>query len=355
MQAQPPTAGEAIANDAETGSTRQETAGDVAADSGRSAGAAIPPESTGAGLEAPPDTTPVGDAVATDPPRVDVPTREVATAGNEVSEQTAVEAMDSPPEEAVSTDAIGASLLQPDSAAEGHDVEAAPQADPAAQVADHDPASGPAEPESEPFEQQHERALLAMRAGDYAEAFCLWRPMAEAGDAQAQFSLGWMYHNGYGLAIDNDKTLVWWGRAAQQGLADASFALGMLYSEGADADLVKAVGHYLDAVRMGHGDARHMLQNLLRHEPGKVSAIAADWDRQLWQLIGEPRRIRVDRANVRKGPGTDTRVVTRLDHGASLFELGREGRWVHVAIPDKTVSAWVYDSLVEPSAGPLQD
>lgn len=204
-------------------------------------------------------------------------------------------------------------------------------------------------------QQRHEYALQAMRAGDYAEAFCIWRPLAEAGDAQAQFSLGWMYHNGYGLAIDNDKTLAWWGKAAEQNLADASFALGMLFSQerGADRDLARGVAHYLDAAQSGHADAKLMLRSLLQREGRAVSAIVAEWDWQQWQLIGLPSRIKVDRANVRKGPSTETPVVTKLVMGDTLFELGREGRWVHVSIPDKVMSAWVFDSLVEPVANSL--
>ena len=49
--------------------------------------------------------------------------------------------------------------------------------------------------------------------------------MAEAGDVHAQYSLGWMYHNGYGLSIDDERAQEWWGKAANQNDADSQYAL----------------------------------------------------------------------------------------------------------------------------------
>ena len=46
--------------------------------------------------------------------------------------------------------------------------------------------------------------------GDYAEAYCLWRPLAEQGYAEAQYHLGWLYANGNGLAVDIDRALGFW-------------------------------------------------------------------------------------------------------------------------------------------------
>jgi hypothetical protein len=42
--------------------------------------------------------------------------------------------------------------------------------------------------------------VAAYRAGDYATAFALWEPLAEAGDARAQFHLGALYYEGRGVA-----------------------------------------------------------------------------------------------------------------------------------------------------------
>ena len=55
---------------------------------------------------------------------------------------------------------------------------------------------------------------------------------AEQGDADAQFNLGVMYHQGQGV-LENDETAVkWYTLAAQQGLAEAQANLGVMYQHG---------------------------------------------------------------------------------------------------------------------------
>ena len=41
--------------------------------------------------------------------------------------------------------------------------------------------------------------IAAWQAGDYARAVAEWRPLAEAGDADAQFNLGQAYRLGRGV------------------------------------------------------------------------------------------------------------------------------------------------------------
>src|SRR5690242_3706768 len=73
-----------------------------------------------------------------------------------------------------------------------------------------------------------ETARAAMEAGNYAEAYHLWRGLADGGDADAMYNLGWMYHNGYGLLINDVEAQRWWEAAASGGSADALSALGNL-------------------------------------------------------------------------------------------------------------------------------
>jgi TPR repeat protein len=51
--------------------------------------------------------------------------------------------------------------------------------------------------------------LEAYKRGDYATALKEWRPLAENGDAQAQFQLGVMYHNGEGVQKDDKEAVKW--------------------------------------------------------------------------------------------------------------------------------------------------
>jgi TPR repeat protein len=77
-----------------------------------------------------------------------------------------------------------------------------------------------------------QKGLTAYNSGDYATAMREWKPLAEGGNASAQFNLGLMYEYGQGVP-QNDKTAVKWYRlAAEQGFASAQFNLGLMYENG---------------------------------------------------------------------------------------------------------------------------
>ncbi len=68
--------------------------------------------------------------------------------------------------------------------------------------------------------------------GDYETALREWRPLAEQGDADAQFNLGVMYDIGQGVAQDYAEAAKWYRRGAEQGDADAQYNLGVMYVNG---------------------------------------------------------------------------------------------------------------------------
>ena len=51
------------------------------------------------------------------------------------------------------------------------------------------------------------------------------RARADAGEASAQFNLGWMYYLGWGVPQDDAEAAAWYRRSAEQGHADAQFYL----------------------------------------------------------------------------------------------------------------------------------
>ncbi len=53
--------------------------------------------------------------------------------------------------------------------------------------------------------------------GDYATALKEWRPLAEQGDALAQYNLGVMYFMGRGVPQDDVQARMWLNLAAAQG------------------------------------------------------------------------------------------------------------------------------------------
>ncbi len=65
--------------------------------------------------------------------------------------------------------------------------------------------------------QDFQKGLAAAQAGDYATALQEWRPLAEQGDASAQYYLGVMYDNGKGVLQDNIMAHMWYNIASANG------------------------------------------------------------------------------------------------------------------------------------------
>jgi hypothetical protein len=62
-----------------------------------------------------------------------------------------------------------------------------------------------------------EAGIAAYKSGNYPLAMSLWRPLAVAGNPQAQNNVGVLYEKGQGVPIDLDAARQWYQRAARQG------------------------------------------------------------------------------------------------------------------------------------------
>lgn len=60
----------------------------------------------------------------------------------------------------------------------------------------------------------------------------LWRPLADQGNANAQYFLGVMYDGGWGVLQDYAAAASWYQKAADQGNANAQHNLAVMYSIG---------------------------------------------------------------------------------------------------------------------------
>ncbi len=89
-------------------------------------------------------------------------------------------------------------------------------------------------------------AAVAYSKGDYATALRLYRPLADQGNAAAQFSLGLMHYRGNGMPQDYAEAVKWYRKAADQGDTRAQFNLGnMCYEgQGVQQDYAEAVKWY---------------------------------------------------------------------------------------------------------------
>jgi len=203
-----------------------------------------------------------------------------------------------------------------------------------------------------------EDAVEAMRTGNFAEAYCIMRPLAEEGDADAQYNIGWMYLNGYGLRVNDSLALDWWEKASAAGHADADFSIGMLYSLGegdVPKDESKAIDYYLLAAKQRHEDAITILQSMMMRNDkaikGRMHSIIFDYG----LMFGEIREVKASKLNVRKKPTVESSIITQLTKGQRVLEMFKQGKWSQVAIlynegieegiRDRTV--WVYNPLLE--------
>jgi TPR repeat protein len=94
--------------------------------------------------------------------------------------------------------------------------------------------------------------------GDYATALREWRPLAEQGDALAQYNLGMLYRKGRGVPQDDVQARQWYAKAAAQGQAKAQFNLGTLYfnGEGVPKDYQQALRWFRLAADQGEAVAQ---------------------------------------------------------------------------------------------------
>jgi len=75
-------------------------------------------------------------------------------------------------------------------------------------------------------------AKAAYNAGDYEAAFSEWQVLADEGYIDAQFGLGLLYSNGFGVDLDDGMALKWYTLAAEQGHAQAQCNLAVMYANG---------------------------------------------------------------------------------------------------------------------------
>jgi len=74
--------------------------------------------------------------------------------------------------------------------------------------------------------------ISAFEAKEFAKAFKFLSPLAEDGNAQAQYRLAVMYQNGLGHVRNDMMAFKWMRAAAEQGEALAQHGLGFMYMQG---------------------------------------------------------------------------------------------------------------------------
>lgn len=80
--------------------------------------------------------------------------------------------------------------------------------------------------------KQVKKGIEAYNVGDYATCISMCMPAAKEGDPVAQFCVGRLYANGFGVDMDDAKALKWYGLSAEGGYAPAQFNLGVMHANG---------------------------------------------------------------------------------------------------------------------------
>jgi len=111
------------------------------------------------------------------------------------------------------------------------------------------------------------------RAGNYEAAIREWRPLAERGDADAQFNLGQAYRLGRGVPADPRTSNMWFERAARQGHAQAEANLALALFQGGERE--RAIPWLQRAAERGDRRAQYYLGTA--HFNGDL--VPRDWPR----------------------------------------------------------------------------
>ena len=100
--------------------------------------------------------------------------------------------------------------------------------------------------------------VAAFNAKDYATALREFLPLANQGNAPAQYNLGLMYEGGRGVPKDEAQAVAWFRKAAEQGNATAQYNLGVMYDNGRGVpkEEAQAVAWYRKAAEQGNAMAQ---------------------------------------------------------------------------------------------------
>lgn len=129
--------------------------------------------------------------------------------------------------------------------------------------------------------------------GDYGAAWREFKPLADQGNAEAQYQVGVMYDHGQSVKRSYRTAAQWYERAAEQGHAGAQFNLGfMLYNGSSEEDdpvaqnYTEAAAWLTRAAASGIGEAQYLLSNMYLRGNG----VARDQNRAVRLAVGAARK-----------------------------------------------------------------
>ena len=122
----------------------------------------------------------------------------------------------------------------------------------------------------------YQKGIKQYQPDDVAAAVRELKPLAEQGNAEAQFNLGSLYYQGWGVPQDYREAAKWLRKAAEQSHGFAQATLGTIYAEGVqgviEKDLPQALMWFNLASAQGDMEAREFRDTLaMRMTPKQIT------------------------------------------------------------------------------------
>jgi TPR repeat protein len=190
------------------------------------------------------------------------------------------------------------------------------------------------------------------------------RPIAQQGNANAQYNMGVLYDDGYGVARDYATAMQWYKKAAAQHYAKAEHNLGMMYADGHGVakNMDKAAYWFKRAANDGEPASENNLavmyargqgvpQNISKAalwaaraaRAGNASAIA-----NVPHIIADMKHVRIsgNNVNIRAMPNMQAQVIRHAADGSRVVLLKQQNKWSQVLFPGDYAIGWVGNSLL---------
>lgn len=112
--------------------------------------------------------------------------------------------------------------------------------------------------------QNFDQGVEAYLAGNYLQAYSIWKPLADKGGAVAMFNIGVLYAQGLGLEANDKIAVEWYRKSAEGAYAPAQFNFGTAYANGrgVEKDDALAAKWWQAAAGQGHLQAQYNLATL---------------------------------------------------------------------------------------------
>lgn len=206
-----------------------------------------------------------------------------------------------------------------------------------------------------------------------AEVLKTARPLADNGNANAQYNMGVLYDEGYGVEQDYAKAKEWYEKAAAQKYPKAEHNLGIMYQSGhgVKKSSAEAAKWFKRAAEHGEPAAQNNLAVLYVRGEGVQQDLgeAARWaakaaeagnssaKNNLPQIAQNLTQSRIDgdNVNIRSQPSTKGRVLRQVDRNTRVAVLDTRNDWAQVVFNDDYTVGWVASFLLAGSSAPLRN